>query len=53
MSVKNILARSLGIRMKSDEVKKLEDSRVERLFPAPGVPMSFPNSALSLTFDTN
>ena len=32
LSVKNILARSLGIRMKSDEVKKLEDSEVRTLF---------------------
>lgn len=33
LSVKNILARSLGMRMKSDEVKKLKDAQVTMLFP--------------------
>jgi transposase len=33
LSVKNILSRSLGLQMKSDEVKKLDASQVERLFP--------------------
>jgi transposase len=33
LSVKNILARNLGIRMKSEEVKKLEAPEVKRFFP--------------------
>src|SRR5512136_3313756 len=33
LSVKNILARNLGLRMKSEDVKKLEDPEVKRLFP--------------------
>jgi transposase len=33
LSVKNILARNLGVRMKSDEVKKLTAPEVKRLFP--------------------
>jgi transposase len=33
LSVKNILARNLGIRMKSDEVKKLKVPEVRALFP--------------------
>jgi len=33
LSVKNILARNLGLRMKSEEVKKLEDPEVRRFFP--------------------
>src|SRR5512139_1174910 len=33
LSVKNILARNLGLRMKSEEVKKLEDPEVKRFFP--------------------
>ena len=32
LSVKNILARNLGLRMKSEEVKKLEDPEVKRFF---------------------
>ena len=35
LSVKNILARNLGIRMKSEEVKKLTDPDVKILFPNP------------------
>jgi transposase len=34
LSVKNILARNLGLRMKSEEVKKLEAPEVKRLFPS-------------------
>ena len=33
LSVKNILARNLGIRMKSEEVKKLNTSDIKTLFP--------------------
>jgi transposase len=33
LSVKNILARNLGVRMKSDEVKKLTAGEVTALFP--------------------
>ena len=33
LSVKNILARNLGIRMKSEEVKKLNPSDIKTLFP--------------------
>jgi len=33
LSIKNIISRSLGIRMKSDEVKKLEARQVKKLFP--------------------
>ena len=33
LSVKNILARNLGLRMRSVDVKKLLDSEVKRLFP--------------------
>jgi transposase len=33
ISVKNILTRSLGIRIKSDEVKKFDEKQVRRLFP--------------------
>jgi transposase len=33
LSVKNILARNLGLRMKSEDVKKLEDPEVKRFFP--------------------
>ena len=33
LSVKNILARNLGIRMKSEEVKKLNTSDIKILFP--------------------
>jgi len=32
LSVKNILARNLGLRVKSDDIKKLEDHEVKRLF---------------------
>jgi len=32
LSVKNILARNLGLRVKSDDIKKLEDPEVKRLF---------------------
>jgi transposase len=32
LSVKNILARNLGLRVKSDDVKKLEDPEAKRLF---------------------
>jgi transposase len=35
LSVKNILARNLGIRMKSEEVKKLNTSDIKILFPDP------------------
>ena len=35
LSVKNILARNLGIRMKSEEVKKLSTSDIKILFPDP------------------
>jgi transposase len=35
LSVKNILARNLGIRMKSEEVKKLNTSEIKTLFPDP------------------
>ena len=33
LSVKNILARNLGLRMKSEEIKKITDPEVRRLFP--------------------
>ena len=33
LSVKNILARNLGLRMKSEDVKKLQDPEVKRFFP--------------------
>ena len=33
LSVKNILARNLGLRMKSEDVKKITDQEVKRLFP--------------------
>ena len=33
LSIKNILSRSLGMRMKSDEVKKLDEKHVRMLFP--------------------
>ena len=33
LSIKNILSRSLGIRMKSDEVKKFTENEVKKLFP--------------------
>jgi len=33
LSVKNILARNLGIRMKSEDVKKITDAEVRRFFP--------------------
>ena len=33
LSVKNILARNLGLRMKSEDVKKIKDAEVKRLFP--------------------
>jgi transposase len=33
--VKNILARNLGVRMKSEEVKKLSTSKIKTLFPDP------------------
>lgn len=33
LSVKNILARNLGLRMKSEDVKKLEDPEVKQFFP--------------------
>jgi transposase len=33
LSVKNIMSRSLGVTMKSDQVKKLDASQAERLFP--------------------
>ena len=33
LSVKNILARNLGLRMKSEDVKKLEAPEVKRFFP--------------------
>jgi len=33
LSVKNILARNLGLRMKSEDVKRLEDPEVKRFFP--------------------
>jgi transposase len=33
LSVKNILARNLGLRMKSEDVKKITDPEVRRLFP--------------------
>jgi transposase len=33
LSVKNILARNLGLRMKSEDIKKITDSEVKRLFP--------------------
>jgi transposase len=35
LSVKNILARNLGVRMKSEEVKKLNPSEIKTLFPDP------------------
>ena len=35
LSVKNILARNLGVRMKSEEVKKLNPSEIKILFPDP------------------
>jgi transposase len=35
LSVKNILARNLGVRMKSEEVKKLSTSEIKTLFPDP------------------
>lgn len=33
LSVKNILARNLGLRMKSEDIKKIMDPEVKRLFP--------------------
>jgi len=33
LSVKNILARNLGVRMKSEDVKKITDAEVKRFFP--------------------
>src|SRR5512136_1906321 len=33
LSVKNILARNLGLRMKSEEIKKITDPEVKRFFP--------------------
>lgn len=33
LSVKNILARNLGLRMRSEDVKKLQDPEVKRFFP--------------------
>jgi len=33
LSVKNILARNLGLRMKSEDIKKITDPEVKRLFP--------------------
>jgi transposase len=33
LSVKNILARNLGLRMKSEDVKKITDPEVKRFFP--------------------
>jgi transposase len=33
LSVKNILARNVGLRMKSEDIKKITDSEVKRLFP--------------------
>ena len=33
LSVKNILARNLGLRMKSEDVKKITDAEVKRFFP--------------------
>ena len=33
LSIKNIMSRSLGLRMKSDEVKKLAENEVKELFP--------------------
>lgn len=33
LSIKNIISRSLGIQMKSDDVKRLDESQVEKLFP--------------------
>ena len=33
LSVKNILARNLGLRMKSEDVKRITDPEVRRLFP--------------------
>ncbi len=32
LSIKNILARNLGLRVRSDDIKKLEDPEVKRLF---------------------
>jgi len=33
LSVKNILARNLGLRMKSEDIKKITDPEVKRFFP--------------------
>jgi transposase len=33
LSIKNIMSRSLGMRMKSDEVKKLDEQHIKALFP--------------------
>jgi transposase len=33
LSIKNIMSRSLGLQMKSDDVKKLDEQRVKALFP--------------------
>ncbi len=33
LSVKNILARNLGLRMKSEDIKKITDAEVKRFFP--------------------
>ena len=33
LSVKNILARNLGLRMKSEDIKRITDPEVRRLFP--------------------
>jgi transposase len=33
LSIKNIMSRSLGVRMKSDDVKKLDERQVRKLFP--------------------
>jgi len=33
ISIKNILTRSLGIQVKSEEVRKLDEVQIRRLFP--------------------
>lgn len=45
LSVKNILARSMGVRMKADEVRKLTNSQIETLFPHEDLRMTVRASA--------
>jgi transposase len=40
LSIKNIMSRSLGATMKSDDIKTLQEGEVERLFPEPHLRLS-------------